>query len=319
MRVLAIALAGGVTAALVMPLAAVAAPEGWAPVLSAEELATILEREGGEVRVVQINADAAVGYLPHAVRAPYAEWRGPAENPGMLPETAQLHAVLERTGIEADTPVVVVHAGTDAADFGAAARVYWTLKSLGVEDLAILNGGIAGWRAAGLPLAANETGVFPSAWRPELSDDWRITSAEIATMIEAGETSALVDARPPAFFEGLLWHDAATGPGTLPGSSNLTYDIWFEGNEIVSPERARQIAQETGQTESPLTVSFCNTGHWAAINWFALSELAGVENTRLYAESMVDWSQHGGAMANVPGRLEFYWMMFRAWLGGLFA
>jgi thiosulfate/3-mercaptopyruvate sulfurtransferase len=58
-------------------------------------------------------------------------------------------------------------------------RVYWTLKSLGVEDLAILDGGLAGWKAAGLPVEADEGGVFPSAWTPELSDDWRVTSAEL--------------------------------------------------------------------------------------------------------------------------------------------
>ena len=45
-------------------------------------------------------------------------------------------------------------------------------------------------------------------------------------------------------------------------------------------------------------VSFCNTGHWAATNWFALSELAGVEGVKLYPESMVDWANSGGALIN---------------------
>ena len=48
-------------------------------------------------------------------------------------------------------------------------------------------------------------------------------------------------------------------------------------------------------------VSFCNTGHWAATNWFALSELAEIENVKLYPDSMVGWSQTGNAMDNVPG------------------
>jgi thiosulfate/3-mercaptopyruvate sulfurtransferase len=299
---------------------ALAAPEGWSPLLSPEELAAILEADSfEEVRILQVNGDHSDGYIPGAVRAPYPEWRGPDDNPGALPEISQFHAILERTGIEADTPVVVVHAGATQTDFGSAARVYWTLKSLGVEDLAILNGGLAGWKSAGLPTESNEGGVFPSAWRPELSEEWRVTSEELARLIEAGEIGNLVDARPPGFFEGLMWHDAATSPGTIPGSSNMTYELWFEGNEFVSPERAREIAVETGQTEAPLTVSFCNTGHWAAINWFALSELAGVENTRLYAESVVEWSQAGYPLMNQPSRLAHYWNLISSWFNGLFA
>lgn len=299
---------------------ALAAPDGWSVLLSPSELAEILAADAeGEIRVLQVNADHGAGYIPGAVRAPYAEWRGPAENPGALPELASLHAIIERTGIEATTPVVVVHEGTSRTDFGTAARVYWTLKSLGVEDLAILNGGLNGWKAAGLPVESDEGGVFPSSWTPDLSDEWRVTSVELAELIESGEVANLVDARPPGFFEGLLWHDAAASPGTIPGSANFTYEMWFEGDQIVSPERAREIAEETGQTEAPLTVSFCNTGHWAAINWFALSELAGIENTRLYAESMVEWSQAGGPMMNQPSRIEFYWLQFRNWLDGLMA
>ena len=50
------------------------------------------------------------------------------------------------------------------------------------------------------------------------------------------------------------------------------------------------------------TVVFCNTGHWGATGWFALSEVAGVKNVRLYAESMVDWTQSDPLlpMDNVP-------------------
>ena len=66
-------------------------------------------------------------------------------------------------------------------------------------------------------------------------------------------------------------------------------------------------------------LSRCNSGHWAAINWFALSELAGIDNTRLYAESMVEWSNAGGPMMNQPSRLQFYWMQFTDWYEGLSA
>ena len=313
--------AGRLAAASAMALLAsqaLAAPEGWSTLLSPGELAALLDADdAGEIRVVQVSGTGA--YLPGAVSIPYARWRGPAENPGALPDIDALRGAVRDAGIAADTPVVVVHGGASPTDFGTAARVYWTLKSLGVEDLAVLNGGVAGWREAGLPVADEPEAPQASDWSPDLSETWRITSAELQTMIDSGDIANLVDARPPGFFEGLLWHDAAASPGTLPGSSNLTYEVWFEDGRFVGPERARQIAEQTGQTEAPLTVSFCNTGHWAAINWFALSELAGIENTRLYAESVVEWSQTGAPMMNQPSRLGFFWMQIRNWFASLWA
>lgn len=300
-----------------MPVLATAAPPGWSNLMQPEDLARVLETTP-DVRVVQVG-DPGDGFLPGAVSAPYAEWRGPAENPGQLPPTEALRDLVQRLGIDTDTPVAVVHDGTSQTDFGTAARVYWTLKSLGVEDLAVLNGGLAGWEHAGLPLRASPADVAPSDYSPELSDEWRVTTEEIDALVAGNGAEQLIDARPESYFLGRLWHDAAARPGTLPEAGNLTYEVWFEDQRMVGPEEARRIADAHGVSDAPMTVSFCNTGYWAAINWFALSEMAGVKNTRLYAESMVEWSQAGGEMDNVPNRVAYYWIVLRDWVSDLLA
>ena len=67
--------------------------------------------------------------------------------------------------------------------------------------------------------------------------------------------------------------------------------------------QARQIAASSPIDPAKETVSFCNTGHWAATNWFALSEVLGQKNVKLYPGSMTEWSQDATLpMANVPGR-----------------
>jgi len=300
---------------LVLPAAAAAAPEGWKPLLAPTELAAILDASP-EVRVVQVSGDFAAAHIPGAVAAPYGEWRGPPENPGALPAAAALQALVQRLGIAAETPVVVVHAGSDPADMGSATRVYWTLKSLGVQDLAVLNGGLAGWADAGLPTGGATAEVARSSFAPELDDTWRVTTAEVAALVAAGTDAQIVDARPAGFFAGTEWSEAR--PGTIRGAESFTFDRWFEGDAMVDPSRIRAIAEANGLTEAPLTVSFCNTGHWASINWFALSELAGVENTRLYAESMAEWTRAGGELDNAPGRVAHYYRVTRNWLNDLF-
>ena len=73
----------------------------------------------------------------------------------------------------------------------------------------------------------------------------------------------------------------------------------------------RRIAEQHGIDFSQPTVSFCNTGHWAATNWFVLSEMLGQPDVKLYPESMVGWSRAGLPMANVPGRLQQFWIQLK--------
>jgi len=250
----------------------------------------------------------AAGHVAGSVSAPYALFRGPADNPGQLPPVADLTRVLQSLGVTADRPTVIVHQGANETDFGSAARVYWTLKSSGVSNLAILNGGIAAWQAEGLPLTTEAVAPVPSDFTVAFSDQWLATEADVLAVVAGDETATLIDARPEAFWRGDEAHAAAARPGTLPQSQYFTHSNWFRsGPAIVDPAAARTLAEEAGYTDDAGLISFCNTGHWAATNWFALSELAGIENVRLYPESMVGWSNAGHPMANVPGPLKRVW------------
>jgi thiosulfate/3-mercaptopyruvate sulfurtransferase len=70
-----------------------------------------------------------------------------------------------------------------------------------------------------------------------------------------------------------------------------------------------------GQTD---LVSFCNTGHWAALNWFALSEVAELEGVRLYAAGMAEYTQQGHALDNEPSRVAYLWLSTKRWVEGFF-
>ena len=244
------------------------------------------------------------GHIPAARNAPYGLFRGPAKNPGELVTEAHLTEVLRGLGLATDTPVVVVHQGRNQTDFGSAARVYWTLKSSGFTDLAVLNGGMNAWEEAKGAVGTGPTPeVAPSDIEVTFSDKWLATRADVQAIVEGREEARLVDARPAAFWKGEVKHGAAARPGTIPQSQYFTHDRWFGGDSpsLIKPDLVRRLAAENGFTNGDRLVSFCNTGHWAATNWFALSELAGIEGVRLYPESVVGWSRAGMEMANVPG------------------
>lgn len=287
------------------------------PLLSPAELTARLGDPA--LRIVDIRAAPAKepaayagGHIAGAQAAPYGKWRGPSTNPGALPDAAALQSLIRSLGIDAATPVVVVFGGADATEFGAAARVYWTLKAAGLTRLAILDGGMKAWRAAGGAVTTDVPSVAPSqytvVWNPAV-----IATRDDVQLAAARPDDVLLDARPSSYFLGEQRHPAARAPGTLIGAKNVPYDVWFVGDSArlqSKPDALRIAAEQRVDTSRP-TVSFCNTGHWAATNWFVLSEVLGQKDVKLYPESMVGWSQAELPMANVPTRLQQFWMQIR--------
>ena len=274
-------------------LAGQALADGWSKLVDPAGLAALVEEGDAVVLDIRSPKDYAAGHVETAVNVPYHAWRGPDENPGALIDDGKVTLLLSEAGIARDTPVVVTYRGEDASDFGAAARVYWTLKSAGVERIAILNGGLEAWRAAGMELSRGEWANIPSDETFAVSDAWKIDREGVAAVIAGGRDAILVDARPDAFFRGVKKHEAAAEAGTLSGAVNLLHERFFasKGRMVEDREAVLALARAAGWTPGAEVVSFCNTGHWAATNWFALSEIGGIEGVKLYPESLVGWTR----------------------------
>src|SRR5690606_14834530 len=119
--------------------------------------------------------------------------------------------------------------------------------------------------------------------------------------IQNNSAPLLLDSRPPAFFNGEVKPATAARYGTLPGAQSLNNAQFFvEGGTTLKPvAELVALVQQAGAAQGPV-VSFCNTGHWAATNWFVMSELAGNHEVKMYPDSMVDWSRSELPMQNQP-------------------
>ena len=300
-------------------LTALAWPAAWAaPLIGPTELQTLAQQ--GAVRIVDVReADAyAMQHLPGAVSAPYlTRWRGPATNPGLPPSQRELTALVQSLGLTPETRTVLVYTGTDSSDFATAARAYWTLKSLGAKDLSILNGGLNAWRSAGLPVS-NQAAVAPrSQWQPRFNPQWLATREDVRALL--GQPGAvLVDSRPAPFYQGRVQVELAHAKGTLPGAINQDSDLYFElGSAVLMDKDSLQAEADKAHAKPEQTVvTFCNAGHWSATDWFVRSELLGEPNVKLYAGSVIDWSQAPQAlpMVNEPSRAEKLRQMLTTWV-----
>lgn len=235
-----------------------------------------------------------VGHIPGAVHSDYAAdgWRAKVGNaPGLLPPLDHLAALAGRLGIKPHDDVVIVPAGVSATDFAAAARIYWTLKTIGHGQQAILDGGFRAWTAdASRPV---ETGPStPKAAEPyPVVMQQALRSTSDATLVASrSKLATLVDARSASYFEGREKAAEATRAGHIPGAVSRDYAEAFDA----ATGRLKPIKELAGLfaavPQGP-AISYCNTGHTASSNWFVMSELLGRDEVALYDGSMTDWTQ----------------------------
>ncbi|MFA6265665.1 MAG: sulfurtransferase [Pseudolabrys sp.] len=233
----------------------------------------------------------AEAHVPGSVHSDYgkAGWRVTRDNvPLMLPTLPELEKLIGSLGIDSNTHVVVVPAGVNFTDFGAAARTYWTLKVVGVNDVSILDGGIAAWKAAGLPVENGVKKPSPTAFTATLNEKL-LSRVEDVTQAETAKNATLIDARPASFFNGKEKAPAAKAYGHIPGAVNLDSASFYDGAANKLKPRAELVSLAGHLPQGP-AVAYCNTGHWAATDWFVLHELLGRNDVSLYDGSMVEWT-----------------------------
>lgn len=300
-RLLFMCLAGLAQAALAAPLPP--------PLLTPQQLHALTQGAGDSaaLRLIDVREGPAYAlqHVPGAVSAPYGRWRADDVNLGLPPSVAALTRLVQELGLSPDTHAVIVYTGIDATDFGGAARAYWTLKSLGMARLSILNGGLNAWKAAGYPVSDQPVAVAPSHWQPRLDARWTATQADVRASLDTPDTLR-VDARPAPYFEGRMAHDNARARGTLPGAVLLDSENLFElgSAELMDKAALQSEADALGAAPGTPVITFCNAGHWSATDWFVLSEVLGQPNVRMYPGSMVDWTRAAAPlpMKNEPGR-----------------
>jgi thiosulfate/3-mercaptopyruvate sulfurtransferase len=235
----------------------------------------------------------AQAHIPHAQYAhldrDLSGARGSHTGRHPLPQVAALAATFGRLGIEDGVQVVAYDQGPGMY----AARLWWLLRWLGHEEVAVLDGGLAAWERAGLPLSTAAQLPPTRSFVPRVRRQMNVEVAQIEAALASGAVEAgdmlLVDARGADRFAG---HNETLDPlaGHVPGARNHP----FAGNQaadgsFLSKEQLRQRGQATlGGRPAAALVAMCGSGVTACHNLLAL-EIAGLPGARLYGGSWSEW------------------------------
>lgn len=200
-----------------------------------------------------------------------------------LPDPAILAKRLGAWGIGNHTQVV---AYDDMGGMLAAARFWWLLHWLGHSAVAVLDGGLAAWQRAGLPLTAEKPVIQPQTFTARPDDRLWLTTAQVQDLAP-GEL--LLDARGAARYRGEM-EPVDPIAGHIPGAVNVPTEghLTEEGYFRPAAELQARFVAAIGDRSPTAVVHNCGSGVTACHNLLAM-EVAGLSGARLYAGSWSEW------------------------------
>ena len=202
-----------------------------------------------------------------------------------LPDPQAFAARLGRLGIGEGTQVIAY----DDANASFAARLWWMLRWLGHDAVAVLDGGFKAWTARG---GALEAGEAPAAraeqFTPRIDHEAVLSTAQVESAVRSAAI-LLVDARAAERFAGTL-EPIDPVAGHIPGAVNhpFTLNVDADGRLLPAAELERIWRQRLAGSPPGKMVAMCGSGVTACHHLLSL-EAAGLPGGRLYGGSWSEW------------------------------
>lgn len=221
---------------------------------------------------LDLNSDLASPVSNHGGRHP-------------LPNCTELAGKLSAIGVNFQKTLVVAY---DDSRFAFASRLWWLLRYMGHDRVAVLDGGFSGWQATGYPLTDRLPTPHPGQFTPQLRSEWVVDIEAVKAQKDLPGV-VLVDSRESDRYQGLR-EPIDPIAGHIPGAVNYPWqEVTGEGQKARSPLEQQQ--RWTHIDPHSEIIVYCGSGVTACVNLLSL-ELASIPNAKLYVGSWSDWCSY---------------------------
>ena len=244
---------------------------------------------------VGVKAEYDKGHIPGAQYLNVFQTLGSETPNGLsleLPPIDQLTKAVAALGVTSRSRIVL-YFGNDWVS--PTTRAWYTFQYLGLGDRTVLlDGGLPGWTAKGLPVSTEVLAAPAAPAAPAIPSLMAhpaiVADAEYIRQRLGRPRFRLIDARDPEFYRGL---DAGSGtrPGHLPGAKSLPFtEVTDSAGRFLTDQGLWRLFTAAGATAGDEVVVYCHIGQQGTAVVFA-GRLLGL-NVRLYDGSYQDWTRH---------------------------
>jgi thiosulfate/3-mercaptopyruvate sulfurtransferase len=201
-----------------------------------------------------------------------------------LPEPKTFVAWLGKQGLQPADQVVCYDAGSGSS----ASRLWWMMRWVGHETVAVLDGGLAKWQREGRPVTAEVPRFAPLAYPGRAKTSM---VAYLSLVEKKFKKAVLLDARAPARYRG---EQEPIDPvaGRIPGAKNRynAENVRADGTFKSADELKKEFLAVLGDRNPADVINYCGSGVAACHNALAM-EIAGLPGSRVYPGSWSEWSR----------------------------
>ncbi|MEI2736303.1 MAG: 3-mercaptopyruvate sulfurtransferase [Rhodoblastus sp.] len=229
-------------------------------------------------------AEYLAGHIPGAVHFDIdAISNKKSPLPHMLPDPIAFSSAMRALGLGDGMRVVVY----DSYGLFSAPRVWWTLRTFGVTDVFVLDGGLPAWKAEGRPVEDGPVRKQPRHFTARLDHGAVASMEDVKKALASG--AQVVDARAADRFRGEAPEPRpGLKSGHMPGAKNLPWDQIIEGGRLKPPAALTAAFKNAGVDLSKPLLTTCGSGVSAAILSLAL-ETAANRSAPVYDGSWAEW------------------------------
>ncbi|MFA5970733.1 MAG: sulfurtransferase [Lentimicrobiaceae bacterium] len=223
-------------------------------------------------------------HIQGAINIPHKSLYKTGPKEGQFLELAELAAIFGKKGVSNTSKIVLYDDGSQKYN----SRVWWVLKYLGATDVYLLHKDMTEMESARIPMTNTSLTLKATTFTPAINADMNIDMATLKSLLD-NPTLILLDAREKDEYEGM--DKDKRSKGHLPGAIFMNYkEVLTPTGAYKSKDEILALVPQFGISPEKEIIVYCQTGIKASVIYFALKEIAGFPNVKLYAGAYAEWA-----------------------------
>jgi len=243
-----------------------------------------------KLRIVEVSDGDSYTFehISQAAHTAIGKWRYDNGTFLSVRPVEEIEKEISRLGIDENSNIVLYAPINEPKDLLKASYIYWALNYHGIKNVALLDGGVKGWKDARFPLTKEESDIKPTSFKA------KIESAKIADLSYVKNHLGklpMIDARPSDMYLGVTPTPTVKRSGHIKGGMSYSWNYSVDKDYILKPKAMLESVFKEGYAldKNKEVLVYCTGGLETSFNYFVLSGVLGYKNVRLYDASMKEW------------------------------